>query len=870
MALHKTKKPASVNLKLTRKQQRKQKRKEKKIRRNEFYTNRKKPGAFVLNPNRESSNQTKQNDSVHRKKEKNVDKRVENVNSNKLIEANVDEDRNIRQLEKQLKLKKRKSKSIPKSFSEDGLDFLLEVCDPETMKNVAASEQELNDVNDEFEEDLALIADTKETDEIHTDDEESDEDMLTDLDLEEDEPDSESEKMDNSNSNDENLSENEELSSSDKKTIKRKTKEKQKKESKTIIEEPSRLKSGPKKETDSTELEHRTTKRRKEIGNNETQKLKKAKTAIEDDEDSALDFSDDLGDSEGGLSGSDEENSDEDASKKNPDRTWEDIYGRLRSKDGSIINNNEGKYIPPAVRAKLESGTDEDKNRIEKLNRLKKQLKGLLNRLAEGNMHSIASQIENLYMNNSRNDMNDTLTKLMMDSLISPVMTPERLLVEHVVLIAVLHANVGTEVGAHFLQTTMKKFDDYLNANHDVENKLIDNTVNVISQLYNFKLFDAKLMYEVLQKLSEKFEEKDIECILHILKSVGFALRKEDPLSLKDLIMRLQKQATNATENVKDNPRVKFMLDVLLAVKNNNVSKIPNYDTSYPDHLKKVMKGFIRKGNYVTQLNISLEDLLKAEERGKWWVVGSAWAGNNVSENNDKPKRVGKSDEFSEKLLALAAKQRMNTDVRRNIFCIIMSAEDYLDAFEKLLRLGLKNQQEREIINVLLHCCLHEKNYNPYYAVLAQKFCEYDRKYQMTIKYSVWDKLKALGNHSGSQISNLAKMLTHLFIEKGLSISTLKVVQFGELDKVNLRFMRQILLGVLLHEEADACLSVFDKVAQSDKLKLFRESLRLFIHHFLLKNLKSESVPEEQRDLLETRAKMVEKALLSKEGKLKF
>lgn len=28
----------------------------------------------------------------------------------------------------------------------------------------------------------------------------------------------------------------------------------------------------------------------------------------------------------------------------------------------------------------------------------------------------------------------------------------------------------------------------------------------------------------------------------------------------------------------------------------------------------------------------------------------------------------------------------MNTDVRRNIFCVIMTSEDYLDAFEKLIR----------------------------------------------------------------------------------------------------------------------------------------------------------------------------------------
>lgn len=39
-----------------------------------------------------------------------------------LIEANAEEDKNIKRLEKQLKLNKRKSKAIPRSFVDDGLD----------------------------------------------------------------------------------------------------------------------------------------------------------------------------------------------------------------------------------------------------------------------------------------------------------------------------------------------------------------------------------------------------------------------------------------------------------------------------------------------------------------------------------------------------------------------------------------------------------------------------------------------------------------------------------------------------------------------------------------------------------------------------
>lgn len=60
-------------------------------------------------------------------------------------------------------------------------------------------------------------------------------------------------------------------------------------------------------------------------------------------------------------------------------------------------------------------------------------------------------------------------------------------------------------------------------------------------------------------------------------------------------------------------------------------------------------------------------------------MVGSAWTGELPGERggvevNRKPAK--KLEEgFSSKLMELARKQRMNTDTRRTIFCILMSAE---------------------------------------------------------------------------------------------------------------------------------------------------------------------------------------------------
>lgn len=109
-----------------------------------------------------------------------------------------------------------------------------------------------------------------------------------------------------------------------------------------------------------------------------------------------------------------------------------------------------------------------------------------------------------------------------------------------------------------------------------------------------------------------------------------------------------------------------------------------------------------------------------------------------------------------------------------------------------------------------------------------------------------------------------------IIVHISISRNVLQIIQFSELDKVTLRFMRQTLLGILLHDDVEACTGVFERIVQSDKLKMFKDSLRLFIHHFLLKNLKSNVVDESKRNLLEERAKMVDKLLSINDKKIKF
>ena len=118
---------------------------------------------------------------------------------------------------------------------------------------------------------------------------------------------------------------------------------------------------------------------------------------------------------------------------------------------------------------------------------------------------------------------------------------------------------------------------------------------------------------------------------------------------------------------------------------------------------------------------------------------------------------------------------RMNTDIRRRIFLTMMAGEDYLDAFEKLMKMKVPGEQEREYVRVLIECCLQENVYNPFYTALGNKLCEFSHSHRITFQYSLWDKLKVVEDLNVKQSSNLARLISYLMAQGGLSLIILKV-----------------------------------------------------------------------------------------------
>ncbi|GFS07541.1 nucleolar MIF4G domain-containing protein 1-like [Elysia marginata] len=811
---------------LNRKERRKEERKLKKARKNAFaHRNFNQVKTFkTIDTAYKAQCEQEKNERLKLKKAKKKDvkkedeKKVEDARIQGLKLAIQRDDKELKQLEKNLNFRKKKGKSsLPTSFVNDGLDYIIDATDSEKIKSF----EDVMPGYKEDDEDSKLGSDL--------------EDML------EGDDESESEKSDD----DREVKAYDPTAKASKSILKSKEKLKPKEKRSVIFSEP-----GVDEENDSDNFSDV-----KDSGSENED------SSNPEENDQIIDAGTDKSDSD------DEKSGQRKSLKRKRDEVQEpelkeDIYGRLRDSQGNIVPfNQSATYIPPAKRALMAGGHNEA---------LRKKLKGFLNRVSENTIQALSSQVEGLYLDHSRADMNETLTALITEATVSPVLSPERLVSEMVMLIAILHGNIGSEIGAHFLQEMGKQFEKLFLESDYGRGKSMENVLLIISNIYNFKMVHSRMIFDIMDKFVSAFGERDIELLLLMLKTVGFTLRKDDPVRLKQVILDIQTKAKSAETSSGEvlQSRIRFMLDILMAVRNNNMHKIPSYDPSHVEHLKKITKNFIRgQGLGEDQLNIGLEDLLKADQVGRWWIVGSAWEGRSSSTDIAKEAKSRTETSvvgtISSQMLKLAKKQGMNTDIRRHIFFILGSSEDFEDAFSRLLRLGLNRTQEREIIHVMLHCCLNEKEYNPFYAFLAQKFCSFDRRFMMTVQFSMWDKFKEMEKMDKSNRLKLAKFISHLLLTKSLSLSIFKVVEFGMEGKKMIRFLTQVLGDVVTCTQSNTMVEIFERIAPYAKLKALRQGLQVFMR-IHLKSLKTKGTLSGQD--LQDRIEMAESALFSSQA----
>ena len=576
-----------------------------------------------------------------------------------------------------------------------------------------------------------------------------------------------------------------------------------------------------------------------EEGDDEIQNEEESKEASSEDESSDEDDSDDE---------SEEDIRDHDEKDTYRPVTGQDLYGNTidtKNKDGQ----EPKKYIPPHLRKKQSQEEnkpgqsiiledDNDPERKEKLRLLQRLLNNNLNRLADNTLESVAKSISTIYTSNeySVRDTNECFWKNIKTACVVEHMVRSGLIPIYIACVSGVHFQAGdaVQLGSDVVERTVlalwDELNKYRNSKSSTEpymNKEASNYMLILCYLYNYGIVHCTIMYDLVRQFIKEFTELDVELLLLILSHCGHQLRSDDPTALKDIVVMVQKRSLevmngkNKSSGVETSSRAQFMVTAITDLKNN---KRKDKDIALSDKTSSYRKIIGRMKSVVSTLGdgksfvsktlrVTVQDILDIETKGRWWKVGAKWAGHkhDAKETNQSEKETSisknsdiKIDAKQKKLLALAAKQRMNTDLRRSIFCIIMGSDDCQDAFENLVRNDmLKGKNEREVVRIIVHCCGTEKVYNPYYAFLGNRISEYQSNCRFTFQLTFWDNFKQFDTMKPRKAANLAKLLAYLLMNNRLNLNVLKVIDISPDDMPEAAVIFLTILFTTIFESLD-------------------------------------------------------------------
>ncbi|KAJ4477246.1 hypothetical protein J3R30DRAFT_3734177 [Lentinula aciculospora] len=497
-------------------------------------------------------------------------------------------------------------------------------------------------------------------------------------------------------------------------------------------------------------------------------------------------------------------------------------------------------YVPPHLRAKTESKESEEQIKLTR------QLKGFLNRMSEQNIASILDSVEETYRHHGRHNVTSTITTLIIDSISSHSTLLDSYVVLYAAFVSSLHKLVGVEFATHFVQNVVSCYEQHLatlSSSDEPDERVEDkgkeasNLVVLLSELYNFQVISCVLVFDIIRMLlKHNIQEFQVELLLKIVRNSGQQLRTDDPLALKDIIRIIQNDVDKQEGSLSS--RTRFMLETLDSLRMSKVKRLgtQNQGGEAVERMKKFLGGLNKKRHVLAHepLRISLDDLHSAQTKGKWWLVGAAWGGDPLVDRQqpiDQPAVSSTTPSLdiasSTALLKLAKKHGMNTDIRRSIFVVLMSSDDYVDACERLSQLKLTEVQQREIVRVVLHCCGNEKVYNPYYALVCQHLCTISHSYKITLQYCLWDFFRDLGETnvggaevikglqnggghddfgvksiSSTRIKSMAKAYAWWIAKDSITLTVLKPIDFTMLKPQTKMFLQQLFICLFLSSQS--------------------------------------------------------------------
>lgn len=549
------------------------------------------------------------------------------------------------------------------------------------------------------------------------------------------------------------------------------------------------------------------------------------------------------------------------------------------------------KYVPPSLRKAANSDS-------EVKMRLQKQIQGLVNRLTEANILQIVKSVEELYQNNARGDITEILTSTLLAQMYKSSSVPDQFLVLTGGFSAAVYKVIGSSFGSHLIQQVVVSFQgSYKSVMQGVDlaeiPKESSNILGYLTQLYLFEVVNCKIIFDYMERLLSELNELNVELLLRICRMAGRLLRRDDANALKHVTSILNK-AVGEIGSANLSVRTKFMVETINDL-GKSKPKARGLDSGVvSDHVLRIrkklgeLKSQSRRLDGLAPMGLSLQDIEKADTRGKWWLVGASVPAKETyqdleEESKSAPQENDRDltdDEDMDIVLPDYSKkargQGFHTSAQIAIFTALMSATDYEHGYRQYASLKLRKDDQNEIARVLVQCVGSEANYNEYYALVGKQAC-INNKIRFAFQDRLWRIFRSLGElmfgeeaeeeetadsekmKDERRLGHVARFYATLISNGALNINILKPLHLSRLNSWTLVFVEQLIVSLL-----QDCRSSNDDKESTKVAKVFgavadMPSLAAGLEWFLRKKLRKSNLltPREAKRLERVRGKAV-------------
>ncbi len=230
-------------------------------------------------------------------------------------------------------------------------------------------------------------------------------------------------------------------------------------------------------------------------------------------------------------------------------------------------------YVPPHLRGGASSSSTA----------LKKAVRGVLNKLAEGTLHSSAAKIAELVLEYSRSGVIDCLCGEMVSDTSADATTSvtNKLVAVFAALVGILYheQNMGLLLPSTVTELLVGKFEE-MYVNEDVKRAL--NVALFLGYLFHFGVIGATIIVDFCKRLANSFGQMDVELLLKLMQLVGMKLRSDVPGELVALLATVSDKTAAlklSSENGQVDLKTQFMLETLSSIKNNRYMNVDEHLT---------------------------------------------------------------------------------------------------------------------------------------------------------------------------------------------------------------------------------------------------------------------------------------------------